>query len=179
MVRRLVVFPLVALVVSLGCVHSNARGTSAQSNRGATNASARPASAQANGPVGVSIQPATASVAPGQTTTLTLQLNAPDAGAGAWTADIQYDPSVIQVTDCTASGASLCNAGFAPNGLRVTGASVGGVTGTQTLATITVQAVGDAGSSTPLTVNLSTFTDPQGNSIAGAAGNGEIDVAGS
>jgi hypothetical protein len=61
---------------------------------------------------------------------------------GAWTLDLSYDPRVVRVDACTASGGSVCNAAYGAGTVRLTGASAQGLTGRTLLGTVTVSAVG-------------------------------------
>jgi len=85
-----------------------------------------------------------------------LDVTAP--GLGAWTIDIIYDPSVITAVDCSATNGGVCNAEFADDQVRITGATAEGLEGDSTLGTITF-ACGDEPGESPLEVSLFTFAD--------------------
>ncbi|MBI4495059.1 MAG: IPT/TIG domain-containing protein [Chloroflexi bacterium] len=91
--------------------------------------------------------------------------------------DVAYDPAVLGVAACTSSVGSLCNTSFAPNTIRIVGSSLAGLTGTQTLASLTFQAVGARDSSSALTVALSDFADTLAYTIAASTSNGSVTVA--
>lgn len=115
----------------------------------------------------------------GDTTSVTLSVYAPTSGVGAWTVDLAYNPSVIQPVSCSAQNGSLCNLSYANGILRVTGASMSGLSGQATLAVLTFKAEGTAGSSSPLTVTVPTLSDPAGNPLAAKAESGTVDVTSS
>jgi len=107
--------------------------------------------------------------APGGEATVELSANVPD-GLGAWTADITYDPDVVNVTACDPDNGSVCNphapqtaaeAGDAPwstGTVRVTGADPNGLTEESVLAAITFVCA-DAEGDTDLSIELSVFAD--------------------
>ncbi len=128
-------------------------------------------------PPGVSVTPASISAAPGGTVTVTLAATAPDAGLGAWTVDVSYDPTVLHATSCTAPGFSACNAAYSGSGARVTGASATGLTGTAVLGTVTFTVVGAAGSSSPLHLVVVTFTALPNTATAAVTADGQVTVA--
>jgi hypothetical protein len=127
------------------------------SRAGATTSSSAPASA-AEARVAVRLQPAEADALPGRQTTVTLTLDAsrltPHASRplGAWTIDIGYDPTQLKVVDCQAASGGLCNPSYGAGVVRVVGASVSGLTGTRTLASITFEGVGHGNKPSPLTL---------------------------
>lgn len=88
-------------------------------------------------------------------------LNALDVtspGLGAWTIDINYDPDVVTATACSAAQGGVCNAEFADDQVRITGAVAEGLEGDSFLGTITF-ACGDAAGESPLDVSIFTFSD--------------------
>jgi hypothetical protein len=127
-----------------------------------------------NGGVGVSIQPASATVGVGGSVTLALQATAPAAGLGSWTVDVQYDPTVLSIVaaGCSSTVGSLCNTAFASNKVRVAGNSVSGLTGSQALASLTFTAVGATGSATAITPLIVTFIDAATNTIPNPSATG-------
>jgi hypothetical protein len=128
----------------------------------------------------VAITPASSEVGVGGTTTVSVDVTAPDGGLSVWIIEIGYNPAVVQVD--TSGGNPVCTSPAVPgttfhgegcaakdvppsggaNDAAVTfGAwvlNVGGVatgwTGTRTVATFTFKAVGAVGESSPLTVNV-------------------------
>ncbi len=106
------------------------------------------------------------SAAPGEEGDVSLDAGSVgDPGLGAWTVDIAYDTSVITAVDCSAEQGGVCNAEFAADMVRITGASAGGLDGDTTLGGVTFECGADAGSSDlTLTVNVfadATIGDPQ------------------
>lgn len=59
---------------------------------------------------------------------------------GAYTIDVVYDNSLLSATSCSANFGGVCNAAFAPNTVRFTGASRQGLTGKVDIGTITFEA---------------------------------------
>ena len=141
-------------------------------------AAAAPATATGGGtgyPL-VGIQPNRVNLAAGSSTTVQVQAETTE-GLGAWTVDVIYDPTVVKVTGCTATAANaLCNATFASNTIRLTGVSVSGLTGTQTLANITFTAVASKGSSSAVSVGLRTFANATGAPIKATTVDGRIRI---
>jgi hypothetical protein len=78
-------------------------------------------------------------------------------GLGAWTIDITYDPSVITITDCEGDNGSVCNAEYAANQIRVTGAAATGLEGLSILASVEFDC--EVEGTSPLTVTLTGFHD--------------------
>ena len=78
-------------------------------------------------------------------------------GLGAWEVGIVYDPSAVSVVSCSAAAGSVCNANFAADQVRITGASASGLEGDTSLAVITFRC-DDIGSST-LTNKVLVFAD--------------------
>ena len=87
-----------------------------------------------------------------------------DPGLGAWTLDVQYDPMALTVTDCDEDAGSVCNAAFADNLVRVTGASASGHDEETVLATITFECKAEGTSSLEPIISVfadATIGDPQ------------------
>ena len=103
--------------------------------------------------------------------TLALTADAAGAGLGGWTIDLSYDPASVRVSDCVTIDDSICDASFAPGIVRIAGASATGLAGSQTLATITVEGVGQSGAS-PLTISSAALVDPEGATLTTAGGQG-------
>jgi hypothetical protein len=145
-----------------------------------------PAQAQVSGRQ-VVIGPATAPVA--QTALVQLQiLNVPASGLGAWTIDIDYDPSIVTAIGCTATHDGVCNPAFASHLARVAGASDVSLQGNVTLATLRFRC--DHTGVSALTLTVSVLTDgtvgtPQNilaavqNGTITCAGPGDVDCSGS
>ena len=128
--------------------------------------------AQRSGPadVEISVSPQSGRLTPGHDTTVQIQAKA--AGLGAWTVDVGYDPKTVRITDCKAAEGSVCNPSFADGVVRVAGASPSGLQGQQTLATRTVEAIGDAGSSSPFRIIAETMTDTSGRELSASVTTG-------
>ena len=87
-------------------------------------------------------------------------LTAPPPGVEALTVDISYTGSVAVAVEC-AGLAAICNYDYVPDRVvRVSAVSIGGFTGTVQLAIITFTAVGAAGSSTSLDIDVKELTGP-------------------
>jgi hypothetical protein len=125
--------------------------------------------------------------------TVTLQLSAtvpappagPTNGLGAWTVDVTYNPAIVQPVSCTsqvANASTECN--IAPTGLpntvRATGTAASGIVGqtTFTMALLTFRAVGPLTSTTAITINPRTLTDPTGAGLTVNITNGSVTVEG-
>ncbi|MBI4493220.1 MAG: IPT/TIG domain-containing protein [Chloroflexi bacterium] len=127
---------------------------------------------------GVCIQPTAVAVAPSGTVTVALQATLPGGTSlGAWTVDVSYDQPVVSIAACTSSVGSLCNTSFATSTVRVVGSSLTGLTGTQVLASLTFQAVGTRGTSSPLTVTVADFADTAANQVSTLVMHGTVIVA--
>ncbi len=126
--------------------------------------------------LGVSIESAT--VAPDEVASVSLSASAPEPGIGAYTVDILYDPDVAVPVGCAPHPSALCNLGYGPGTVRVAGYDLEGLAGSTTLAEISFQAVGGAGSHTGLDLSLVDFADPVMTSLLPDAEvmNGGIDV---
>ena len=81
----------------------------------------------------------------------------PEAGLGAWTIDITYDPEVAAVVECDAEHGGVCNGGYKANKIRVTGISAFGLQKEATLAAIYFVCVKPGESD--LELSLSVFAD--------------------
>ena len=140
-------------------------------------------------------------VTPGDSITVPVTMeNIPGDGVGAATFEVRYDPSVLSPSSCNADPDNLfdfaqCNIdfdndGINPDSVRVTLVSTAGVPGTRPLANITFDATGAPGDSSLMDLILSTFTDPDGQTIAAtviddtvtltseAGGNGDVNCDG-
>jgi hypothetical protein len=99
-------------------------------------------------------------VAPGEQGSVSVEALGVEApGLGAWTIDIVYDPDVVTAVGCsTTQASSVCNADFAADTVRLTGATATGLEGDTGLGSITFEC-GDEEGSSPLQVSLFTFAD--------------------
>lgn len=100
-----------------------------------------------------------ATVEPGESATVNLtaeNINSP--GLGAWEIGIVYDPSVVSAVSCSPQNGSVCNANFASNQVRVTGASASGLVGDSTLASVTFRCASDT-DTTALTLSVPVVAD--------------------
>jgi len=78
-----------------------------------------------------------------------------DAGpVGAWTIDVAYVDDIISPVECEPFGNSVCDLEHGPNTLRVSGASVIGLTEETVLAVITFRCSQEGSSQLSVTVNL-------------------------
>ena len=124
----------------------------------------------------LALSPQAIRVTPGASQTVQVHAKALAGSLGAWTVDVGYDPKSVQVTDCKAENGSVCNASFASGVVRITGASASGLSGEQTLATITFGATGRAGSSGSVTEQAATLTDPNGKALAAQTATGNVSI---
>lgn len=131
-------------------------------------------SAQAD-PNHVLIDPASATVEPGGSVAVDVLADAPAAGLGSWDLRVTYDASVVDATGC--AGQSNCNLDFAPDTVALNGFNAGGLSGEQTLATITFTAIGDAGDSSAVTISLVAFRDPDDAETSPTVTSGSITIA--
>jgi hypothetical protein len=111
--------------------------------------------------VQLSLQPAELHGAPGSQTGVTLTADTGSTRLGAWTVDVGYDPSQLKVVGCQAASGGLCNPSFAAGVVRIVGASASGLSGKQTLATLTFEGVGH-GKPSPLSVTAVSLADTSG-----------------
>lgn len=81
----------------------------------------------------------------------------PDAGLGAWTVDISYNPEIAVPVQCDAGFGGICNGGYSENTIRVTGISAFGLRNEAVLATVYFACVKPGESS--LALGLSVFAD--------------------
>lgn len=75
-----------------------------------------------------------------------------DPGVGAWTIDVSYDDSVVELIDCVGLMNSVCNTSVAPRAVRVTGASPIGLPPEATLGVLGFRCI--AGGSSALTITI-------------------------
>ncbi len=110
----------------------------------------------------VRIEPAAATIAPGGEVAVALAAEVPD-GLGAWSVTVSYDRAVVHLTDC--AGRSFCNEP-SPGVVSIAGFSATGISGSQVLQTLTFGAVGGAGTSTALQLEVLTWEDANGPILA-------------
>ena len=123
----------------------------------------------------ISIESAT-TTPDGQVTVRVEARNMTAPGLGAWKINVGYDPAVLAVLGCNPENGSVCNASFASDTVRVTGANGFGLEGDTSLASINFECRGaEATSALTLSLDLladATVGDPQ--PISAAAENGTI-----
>jgi hypothetical protein len=186
----------VALLVVFGCItvagcsaraharpaHTASAHAAFSANAAVTQATVKPVlarSSQTDGSPGVSILPASTEVAAGGSLDLMVQVAPPSQGLGAWTIEVQYDPSVLSPTKCATpqSLTEVCNASYNGSTILLAGISANGITDTETLATISFSAVGSSGTSSAVSPVLDSFVDPSGTDIPSPATNsGQISI---
>ncbi len=99
-----------------------------------------------------------ATVAPGEQGSVDLQaLDVTTPGLGAWTVDITYDSTAVTAVSCNPLQ-GVCNANFAAETVRFTGAVATGLEGDTTIGSITFQCAEETGSSV-LTLTPQVFAD--------------------
>lgn len=87
------------------------------------------------------------------------------ARLGAWTLDLRYDPRLLKPITCSGSAGSLCNASLAAGVVRIVGASSSGLSGTQTLATVSFLGLGHGGGSESPALTPVMLSNPSGVSL--------------
>lgn len=86
------------------------------------------------------------------------------AGLGAWTIDVDYDPTIITIECLSDLPTNVCNPAFDENTLRLAGAAASGLAGDVTLATFTFSCVSEGRSEITPRVDIladATPGDPQ------------------
>lgn len=118
-----------------------------------------------------------AAAPPGATVAVELVAEATPPGIGAYTIDIQYDPSLLTIVGCVpaASGLALCNPVVSAGAVRFTGADAAGLTGRVVLGGIVFTAGPGEGVS-PLSVKVVQLTDPAPNAISVSPQNGSVTI---
>jgi hypothetical protein len=106
-----------------------------------------------------------ATIAPGGQGSVDLEaLNVTGEGLGAWTVDIAYDSTAVAAVSCNPQE-GVCNADYAAETVRFTGAVATGLLGDITIGSITFQCAESQGSSvldvTPQVFADATLGDPQ------------------
>ena len=122
----------------------------------------------------VSLSPRPVPAGRNNSTTIQLQAKARTASLGAWTIDVGYDSKVVKVTACKASDGSVRNPGFAPGMVRIAGASAAGLTGVQTLASITLSVIGTKNGTNPLWLAAIQLADIDGKPLPTSAVHGAL-----
>jgi hypothetical protein len=101
------------------------------------------------------------SAALGERVTVELAANGIAApGLAAWSIDISYDPSVLEVLSCNPvadTGNQVCNPDFTDDSMRLAGASANGLEGDSTLAELTFKCI--AAGTSDIEIGLVTFAD--------------------
>ena len=105
----------------------------------------------------LSIQRVTVGVEEDAIVSLDAEVGAP--GLSAFSVDIVFDPAVVDLVSCEPLGFALCNPEVAPGIARVSGITIPSIVGPVTLADFTFQAIGEAGSRSPLDLQLIDFAD--------------------
>ena len=134
---------------------------SARQEAAAALPSAQPPGSSGRATAVLHLTPSAFAPARGRSTTTVLSVDAGASGLGAWTVDVAYDPAALKVTGCTAADGGICNPDYAPEVIRITGASASGLVGTHTLASIGFERLGHGGAS-PLMLTPITLTNPAG-----------------
>jgi hypothetical protein len=108
---------------------------------------------------GPAVQIDTGTAEVGQPAAVTLNaLNIAPPGLGAWTIDIDYDPSLVSVNFCNPDPiSSVCNPSFGSMTIRDVGATASGFEGNTKLATIGFQC--NAAGVSPLSLSIDVFAD--------------------
>ena len=107
--------------------------------------------------------PASAVVPPGGSVVVAIMADSPNPlGLGSWDVNILYDDTVFTATSCTAHPAGGCSTVLAPGEVRALGFVGLPLTGMQTLGTITFQAIGSEGESSPVVITVNDFNDGLG-----------------
>ncbi len=134
------------------------------------------------GPNGYAVSVASAEVEAGGETTVFLHLLAPPTGMGAFSMDVVFDSSLVVPTQCLVLMPSPgvpsigeCNDTFAPDRVRVAGASIAFQGGEADLASITFRA-GPAAGIFNVVPEISMMLDPDGNPRTTTAISGSLTI---
>lgn len=125
-------------------------------------------------PNSVRIQPATVTVEPGGSVTVSLAAEAPPSGLAAWQIIVMYNNSLLTATACSAHPLGSCNKDLSPDTVQSGGLAQDNLTGQLVLAEITFQATGPAGLCSPLDVQVAAFIDADDIETNPSAAAGEI-----
>lgn len=107
------------------------------------------------GPHDINTGPGIAAV--GGNVVVSLVIEIPPESLGAWRFDVQYDDRVFAADTCSAHSGGVCNAAFASDVVRLSGASLPGLTGVVDLLDISFDAIGSAGQCSQLSVDGATL----------------------
>jgi hypothetical protein len=81
----------------------------------------------------------------------------PQPGLGAWSITVRYDPAIVAATSCVEeTGNGVCNAAFAADGARLTGATENAIVGNAVLGQISFRCL--AAGSSQLILSNDVFT---------------------
>jgi len=105
---------------------------------------------------------------PGETTEVGLSAELPAGALAAATVKLTYDPTILRPLTCTADPTgrfdmSLCR--FDLDGIYLSLLSAAGVDGEFTLADVTFEAIGDAGSASPVGIEAQTLANTAGQAL--------------
>lgn len=109
---------------------------------------------------GVTVSAEDVTVAPGGAVELTISGHSEQA-IGAFGIDVLFDEALVTPHSCQ-SAIALCNTGVQPGLLRLNSVSLLGFSGDITFATIVFQAIGPAGSTALIDVDVTTLSDTVG-----------------
>jgi hypothetical protein len=105
-------------------------------------------------------------------------LEAPELGLAAWQIDVLYDDTNLLATGCASVPEGTCNEALAPNAVSSSGIVVDAVTGQFTAAEFTFNAIGATNGCSPLTIQVTTFVDPEDVATNPTITNGEMCILG-
>jgi hypothetical protein len=147
----------------------------------------------------VFLQPASVDVEPGGSADVDLVIDPPSETVSIWIYEVEYDPAVVEVTDCStaaltfppdvAGAAGCATKDTNADGIDDTAVAFGGwvenVGGTargfdtqQVVATFTFHAIGDAGDSTVLGLTQTSLLGPNAEDLSPPLSDGEINITG-
>jgi hypothetical protein len=135
-------------------------------------------SARGGAPNSVFIDPVAAAVAPGGSMTVSLGVEAPEAGLSGWQIHVRYDDSLLTAIGCTPDPEGACSMDFAPDAVESTGDLSESITGQLLAAEITFTAVGPAGQCSPLEVEVASFIDSNDTETNPSTSDGEVCLLG-
>ena len=114
---------------------------------------------------GVTVSAEDVTVAPGGAVELTISGHSEQA-IGAFGIDVLFDEALVTPHSCQ-SAIALCNTGAQPGLLRLNSVSLLGFSGDITFATIVFEAIGPAGSTALIDVDVTTLSDTLGIDMLG------------
>ncbi len=134
-------------------------------------------------------EPASATVATGGSVNVNIMAEGPPlglvpppgtpraGGIGSWDVTVTYDETVVNATACARNPAGGGDCGFSvPGVIQILGFVGMALEGQQNLATITFDAVGSEGDSTPIAITVNFFFDGNGDPTNPTATDGAITV---